>query len=210
VSATAVPYAVAARELLRETLLDAAARELGDRDWPEITMGEIAGAAGVSRQTLYNEFGTRAEFAQALAMREAGLLLDEVEGTVSAHRDDPTTALQATFELFLTATADNPLVRAIVSGQGAEELLALFTTQGETLVGQVSGRLAQVLRESWPSAPQADAATLAEMLVRLAISHAALPKGSPAQAAGAIGALLGPYVERLVATSSTASRLAAR
>ena len=51
-----VPYSVAARELLRNTLLDAACHELQSRRWAEITMADIALAAGVSRQTLYKEF----------------------------------------------------------------------------------------------------------------------------------------------------------
>jgi AcrR family transcriptional regulator len=59
-AATATPYAVAARELLRDTLFDAARRELEHRGWNDVTMAEIASAAGVSRQTLYKEFGSRA------------------------------------------------------------------------------------------------------------------------------------------------------
>ena len=70
-----VPYSVAARELLRNTLLDAACHELQSRHWADITMADIAVAAGVSRQTLYKEFGSREEFAQVLVMREAERVL---------------------------------------------------------------------------------------------------------------------------------------
>ena len=55
-------------------------------------MAEIAAAAGVSRQTLYNEFGTRDEFGQALLIREGSRLLDAVEETIAAHADDPLAA----------------------------------------------------------------------------------------------------------------------
>ena len=65
------PYPVAARELLRSSLLDAACEELRQRRWSDVTMAEVALAAGVSRQTLYKEFGSREEFAQALVLREA-------------------------------------------------------------------------------------------------------------------------------------------
>jgi AcrR family transcriptional regulator len=114
-----VPYAVAARDLLRNTLLDGANRELGSRPWSEITMSDIARAAGVSRQTLYNEFGSRAEFAQELVLREAGRFIDAVQGSIAANAEDPREALRATFELFLTVAAENPLVSTIVSGDGA-------------------------------------------------------------------------------------------
>ena len=53
------PYPVAARELLRSSLLDAACEELRQRRWSDVTMAEVALAAGVSRQTLYKEFGSR-------------------------------------------------------------------------------------------------------------------------------------------------------
>ena len=78
-SATPTPYAVAARALLRDTLLDAARRELEQRAWSEVTMADIAAAAGVSRQTLYKEFGSREEFAQAFVLREAERFIAAVE-----------------------------------------------------------------------------------------------------------------------------------
>ncbi len=199
-----VPYATAARELLRNTLLDAAGRQLSSREWSELTMSEIASTAGVSRQTLYNEFGSRAEFAQALVLREAARFIDAVQSTVAANVEDPRAALRETFELFLTVASENALVKAIVSGEGAGELIALFTTRGETLVGMASARLTDVLRAGWPAVAATDAEMLGETLVRLAISYAALPKGSAAQTADVIGELLGPYVERLVEAASVA------
>ena len=91
-----VPYAVAARDLLRNTLLDGARRELASRPWSEVTMSDIAGAAGVSRQTVYNEFGSRAEFSQELVLREAGRFIDAVQSTIAANAEDPREALRAT------------------------------------------------------------------------------------------------------------------
>jgi AcrR family transcriptional regulator len=197
-----VPYAVAARELLRNTLLDGASKELASRPWSEITMSEIARAAGVSRQTVYNEFGSRAVFAQALVLREAARFIDAVQSTIAANAEDPRVALQATFELFLTVAAENPLVSAIVSGDGGDELIALFTTRGETLVEMASARLTEVLLASWPVVPREEAELLGETLVRLAISYAALPKGGPGETAESVASLLGPYVSRLVAEAA--------
>ncbi|HTA36580.1 MAG TPA: TetR family transcriptional regulator [Solirubrobacteraceae bacterium] len=199
---TQTPYATAARELLRNTLFDAAGQELTSREWADITMSDIARAAGVSRQTLYNEFGSRAEFAQALVLREAGRFIDAVQSTIAANLEDPRAALRETFELFLNVAAQNALVKAIVAGDGADELIALFTTRGETLVGMASERLTEALRAGWPVVPADDAELLGETLVRLAISYAALPRRSPAETADAVGELLGPYVERLVDVAS--------
>ena len=188
----------AAPEPLRNTLLDAAGRELAARPWSDITMSDIARAAGVSRQTLYNEFGPRREFAQALALREAGRFVDAVQSTLATNVAHPSVALRATFELFLTVAAENPLVRAIVAGEGADELTAMFTVHGETLVQMASAQLTGVLLENWPVMPPEEAELIGECLVRLAISYAVLPKGSPKETADAVAAWLGPYVEQLM------------
>ena len=104
-SSERVPYSVKARELLRNALLDAACQELESRHWADITMADIAVAAGVSRQTLYKEFGSREEFAQVLVLREAERFLDAVEKSVNAHLTDPSKALGAALDLFLTVAS---------------------------------------------------------------------------------------------------------
>lgn len=43
----------------RESLLDAAYTALARRSWSTVRMVDVAAAAGVSRQTLYNEFGSK-------------------------------------------------------------------------------------------------------------------------------------------------------
>jgi AcrR family transcriptional regulator len=194
-----IPYSVAARELLRSTLLDAACEELLTRRWADVTMADIAVAAGVSRQTLYKEFRSRDEFAQVLVMREADRFLLAVDGAVGEHLDDPASALAAAFDVFLTAAAENPLVRTIVHGDGNEELLPLFTTHGKPLVERAVEHLTAVMLASWPHVQRDDAEILSECLVRLAISYAGLPKGPTSMTAASVATLLGPYIEQLIA-----------
>jgi AcrR family transcriptional regulator len=188
------PYALAARALLRDTLLDAARRELEQRAWSEVTMADVALAAGVSRQTLYKEFGSRDEFAQAFVLREAERFIAAVETALDAHLDDPIAALTAAFGLFLSAAADDPLVRAAIAGSG--EMLPLLTTQGQPLVQGAAERLSGAILARWPQAAPYDAALLAECLVRLGISYVALPVGPAGMTAASIAELLGPYIER--------------
>jgi AcrR family transcriptional regulator len=193
-----IPYSVAARELLRNTLLDAACDQLQTRQWADITMADIAVAAGVSRQTLYKEFGSREEFAQVLVMREAERFLDAVEATVRQNLTDPAKALGAAFYLFLAEAAENPLLRAVVVEEGAEELLALMTTHGKPLVERAADRLTEVMVGGWPLMRRRDAELLSDVLVRLAISYAALPSGPADTTAPAVTSLFQPYVEKLV------------
>ena len=193
------PYAVAARELLRDTLLDAALDLLAERDWSDITMADIAAAAGVSRQTLYSEFGSRGEFAQAFFLREADRFLADVELAVESNLHDPVVALGAAFDVFLTAAAEHPLIRSVVSGEGNESLLPYVTTQGQPVVAQAAERLSAVISAGWPQVHRDAIDLLAECVVRLAISYAALPTGPAGMTAASVATLLGPYLERVVA-----------
>lgn len=194
-----VPYPVAARELLRRTLLDAMREQLATREWAAVTMAEVARAAGVSRQTLYKAFGSRQEFAQAYALREVDYFLEDVEAAVKAHLDEPAVALSAAFGVFLTAAADDPFVRAIVSGDRGGELLPLVTTQGQPVLEHATERLGAFLVEGWPTIAPAQALLLAECVVRLAISYAALPGGPSGMGRDAVATLLGPYISHVLA-----------
>ncbi|HKG39872.1 MAG TPA: TetR family transcriptional regulator [Conexibacter sp.] len=190
------PYAVAARQLLRDTLFDAARDALQQRAWADITMADIASAAGVSRQTLYKEFGTRDEFSAAFVIREGERFLDAVERAVREHLDDPRAAVAAALEVFLVTAGEDPLMRILLSDDGTGGMLPLVTTQSMPVVTWASARLAAVMRDGWPKASEHDAQLLGETLVRLAISYVTVPKGTPEATAADAAALLGPYIER--------------
>jgi len=193
---TRPPYAVAARQLLRDTLFDAARDELQQRAWADITMADIARAAGVSRQTLYKEFGNRDDFSAAFVIREGERFLDAVEQAVREHLDDPSAAVAAALEVFLVTAGEDPLMRILLSDDGTGGMLPLVTTQSMPVVTWASARIATVMRDGWPHASEHDAQLLAETLVRLAISYVTVPKGTPQATAADAAALLGPYIER--------------
>jgi AcrR family transcriptional regulator len=190
------PYAVAARRLLRETLFGAARDELEQRSWSEITMSDVAGAAGVSRQTLYKEFGSRDEFAQAFVIHEGERFLDEVDTAVRRHLDDPRAAIGAALETFLRTAGEDPLVRILLSDDGTGGMLPFVTTQGMPVVVWATARLFATISEGWPTAPPDKAQLLAESLVRLAISYITAPSDSPDETAKRAGELLGPFIDR--------------
>lgn len=196
------PYAVAARELLRQTLFDAARDQLATRPWAQITMAEVAAAAGVSRQTLYKEFGSRDEFAQQFAVREGERFLAAVEDAVRRHRDDARAAVRAALEVFFSAVAEDPLVRTVLGDDGTGGMLPLITTQGMPLVAFAQHRLAGVIHEGWPQVAARDAEVLAESLVRLAISYAMLPKEPPHETIPTVMALVEPFIERALADAT--------
>jgi AcrR family transcriptional regulator len=190
-------YRVAARDLLRASLLDAAGELMQTAPWSEISMAAIATQAGVSRQTLYNEFGSRDVFAQTFALRAADRFLIEVEEAFTASPDDPYRALELGFTTFLNLAESDPMVRHIViRDPGADELLSLFTSRGGPVVDLATKRLADKMVETWPQAEPDKAKTLAEGLVRLAISHAGLANGTPEDSSKEVLALLAPFIDQ--------------
>ncbi len=190
------PYPEAAKTLLRETLLGAARDELQRRAWSEITMADVAGAAGVSRQTLYKEFGSRDEFAQAFVIHEGERFLDAVEAAVLAHLDDPRAAVVAALKVFLRSAGEDPLVRVLLSDDGTGGMLPFVTTQGMPVVQWATARLAATIEQGWPQAPKADVELLSAALVRLAISYVTAPSESPEETAVSMAKLLGPFIDR--------------
>jgi AcrR family transcriptional regulator len=193
------PYHVAARELLRTSLLDAACDQLIARRWTEVTMADVALAAGVSRQTLYKQFGSREELGRVLVTRETDRLLSVVEKAVNVHREDLASALVGAFDVLVQAQADNALARAFVHEHGAGELLALLTAgRGRSLVELVTEHLTQLVLANWPRLDRRVAGALSECLVRLAVGYAVSPNGALSVGHAPVAALLGPYVKRLI------------
>jgi AcrR family transcriptional regulator len=190
------PYPEAARNLLRETLFGAMRDELERRTWSDVTMSDVASSAGVSRQTLYKEFGSREEFAQAFVIHVGERFLDDVDAAVRQHLDDPRAAIGAALGMFLRAAGEDPVVRVLLSDDGTGGMLPFVTTQGMPVVVFATARLFETIREGWPEAPPDKVQLLAESLVRLAISYITAPSAEPDRTAAQAGELLGPFIDR--------------
>lgn len=167
----------------RESLLDAAFTALESRPWPRVRMAEVAAAAGVSRQTLYNEFGSKEGLARALVRREADAYLRGVERALSgvSGAAAPRERLAAAAVWTVRAATENPLVRAVLTGCWNERLPTAVRTAppgalpapGE-LLGQARDRAVRLLEGDWP--PGAVELPLAcEAVARLALSYVVAP-----------------------------------
>lgn len=191
-------YQAASRTLLHDSILDAVGTALAEDTWRDVTMAEIAGRAGVSRQTLYNAFGSRDELAQAYLLREAGRFIAAIEDAVVSSAPDARMALRSAAELLLSLASSHPMVRALTTQEG-EELVALATVRGGALLIGMTERLSELIGANWPDADPDGVRLLAATLVRLAISHVVLPTGEPEATAADIVGALGPYIDELLA-----------
>lgn len=190
-----MPYQEATRLLLRQSVLDAMRELLTEKDWSEITMADVAVAAGVSRQTLYNEFKSRQGLAESYALRLADELVDAVNDAIYANEGQSRLALLAGFGSFFAASITDPLVQSLLRGEAKPDLLRIITTDSAPIIERSSRRLAETFERSWVRATAADAGILSRGVVRLAMSYIAMPPESEANVAEDLGALLGPFLD---------------
>jgi AcrR family transcriptional regulator len=187
----------------RDALLDAAYDVVVAGDWRSARMVDVAAAAGVSRQTLYNEFGSKDAFAQALAMREAQRFIDGTNRFLDdMNPSAPVDAVAAATEWTIREASNNPLLKAVLTDD-ASELLPFITTRGEAIIGAARSNIETYWRAQWPEIDADDVALAAETVARLTISYLVLPSDGPDGSAEAIAARLSKLVERLLMKGSS-------
>lgn len=196
---TRVPFQQATRTLLRESVLGAMRDLLAGKDWSDITMTDVAAAAGVSRQTVYNEFKSRQGLAEAYALSLADTFVSAVDDAVYAHVGRPREALVEGFTTFFRRAAADPLVQSLLTGEVKTDLLRLITTDSAPLLDRAATRLAETFTRSWVQAPAADAAILARGIARLAISYISMPPESDRDVADELARVFTPFVETIAA-----------
>ena len=164
-----------------EALLDAARDAAVAGRWSDVRMADLAGAAGVSRQTLYNEFGHRDGLAAALAVRESARFLGGAVAVFEASPGDPADALGAAAAWALRTAADDPVVKAALTDDGSG-LLPFLTTRSEPLVRPIAAALSAAVLARDAGLDPSRTAWATETVVRLAVSHLVLPT-QPVEAA---------------------------
>lgn len=195
-AAQRVPYAEASRVLLRDSILDGMRDLLLTRDWSAITLSHVASAAGISRQTIYNEFGSRQGLAQAYALRLADRLVDQIDDAIEGNVGDVYSAFLQGFRDFFTESAADPLVTSLLTGAIKPDLLQLITTDSGPIISHCSQRLTATFMHSWVTCSEDDAGILARAIVRLAMSYISMPPEADHDVAADLARLLTPAAER--------------
>jgi AcrR family transcriptional regulator len=189
-------YAEASPALLRDSVLEAMRGLLFTRDWSSITLADVARAAGVSRQSIYNEFGSRQGLAQGYALRLADRLVDAVGDALDENVGDVYAAFLAGFRAFFTDSAADPLVISLLTGVAKPDLLQIITTDSGPIITRCSQRLATTFMHSWVRAGEEDVGIIARAIVRLAISYVSMPPEADHDVAADLARLLTPAAER--------------
>jgi len=195
-TAARVPYAEASRVLLRGSILDGMRDMLLVRDWSSITLSDVAKAAGISRQTIYNEFGSRQGLAEGYALRLADRLVDAVDDAIEGNVGDVYAAFLEGFRAFFAESASDPLVISLLTGAAKPDLLQIITTDSAPIITRCSQRLTSTFMDSWVRASDEDAGVLARAIVRLAMSYVSMPPEADHDVARDLARLMTPFAER--------------
>ncbi|MEH1100374.1 TetR/AcrR family transcriptional regulator [Micromonospora sp. CPCC 205561] len=179
----------------REAIVAAARALTVATGWDGVRMGAVARAAGVSRQTVYNEFGSKAALAEALARREVERFVGAVRALLRAHGDDVRAAAHATITHTLREAAGDPLIKAVLTSNrgGSDELLPFLTTRSELVLAEATAVLLEWADEALPGADRAAVTFATDSVIRLVISHILLP-GAPVEQTAAALADLAVYL----------------
>ena len=166
---------------VQRALLDAAYDAAVSGDWARTRMADVARAAGVSRQTLYNEFGSKDALAQAMALREVERFIAGTEAALDeANPDDPIQAVRAAALYTLEQAADNPLLKAALIDDDAG-LITFLTSRGEPAMKAARDSFERYYSAHWPELSADDVAVAAETITRLTLSYVVLPAELPAE-----------------------------
>lgn len=162
-----------------------------------LRVGDVAAVAGVSRQTIYNEFGDKFGLTKAVAVRLAHRVMDVVEAE-ALRQPTLAEAAAAGTTAGLRAGQNQPLIRVAVSRREPDDMLSLLTTDAADVMEAVRERIAVVARHYYPTTSPAILELASDVIARLAISHLICPTESIERFARKIAAV----VEAITASAS--------
>jgi AcrR family transcriptional regulator len=176
----------ARRTTVRDRLVAAAAAITCEAGWSAVTMGKVATRAGVSRQTVYNELGSKPELGQAMVLAELERFL-EIVGTELDTHDDLVEAIRSAAEKILLMAQDNPLLHAVLASahsvsRGNEpasnnELLPFLTTDAQPLIAAATAVISERIPGRFPDLDldEHQLEVAVDAIVRLVLSHVMQP-----------------------------------
>jgi AcrR family transcriptional regulator len=139
----------------------------------KLSMGDVAGRAGLSRQTLYRYFPSKDALIAAIVGAETTSLIEQVV-LAAVDIDDPRDSLAAALETALRLLRDHPLLDRLLRTE-PEALLPLLTTEGSPAMSQVRSVVEVLVAERAPGTVGEDPVALrrfADVVTRLLISYA--------------------------------------
>ncbi len=178
---------------MHERVVAAAAELTLEGGWSSVTMGRLAQRVGVSRQTVYNEVGSKPQLAEEMVLAELAKFLTVVDAAFDEHPGELVEALRAAARGVLELAVGNAFLQAVVSASygAATELLPLLTSRNDALVQTATDVLRRRVLAYRPDVTDRQLEAAIDMVVRLVLSHVVHPTGAPADTADDIAWISG-------------------
>jgi AcrR family transcriptional regulator len=176
-----------------ERVVAAAAELTLEEGWAGVTMGKLADRVGVSRQTVYNEVGSKPQLAEEMVLAELAKFLAVVDAAFDEQPADLVEAIRAASRGVLELARSNALLQAVISrSYGAEtELLPLLTTRNDALMLAATEAVRARVTAYRIDIDDRHLDAAIDMVVRLVLSHVVHPLGEPAATADDIAWISG-------------------
>jgi AcrR family transcriptional regulator len=175
------------RRHLRAEAIRAAHALTVEKGWDRVRVAEVAALIGVSRPTLYKEFGDKQGLGDALVLDEAQRFLRGIAVTMDAHNASAEEAISAAVRFTLDEAAASPLLKAVLTAPSTDSpryetgVLPLLPTSS-SIHQLASKQLVAWLGEHFPHLDTADVVDAVDSLIRLTISHLVLPSSDGVEA----------------------------
>lgn len=166
---------------LTRALLDAAAELVAERGSRGLRLAEVAAKAGVSRQSVYNEFGNKERLLQAVALHKTTEFVDGVRQRLLS-TPDPLDGLREGIRFAFDLAERDNLAKSVLNGANAEDMLPFLTTRGRPVLTLATSVFARHIRQHWGDLPDPRVHLIAETIVRVALSHLLTPSSRRVEA----------------------------
>lgn len=175
------------RAPLRDRLLDAAFRLVEANGWERLRVAHVSSAAGVSRQSAYNEFGSKDALGEALVLREFERHLDGLKECLVDRRNDVGAAVAEAVMFTFKSAEESPLLTSILTsarvGWGAEDLVELLRKRDVPLLPFAIKAVAELVYRNRPDLDLELVELSIDMVCRVTMSYIVTPDGPPEESA---------------------------
>lgn len=156
-----------------DEILLAARQVMADFGLRRATMGDVAGAAGVSRQTVYEYFDSREGLVRASLVAGARDVVQRGARIAEGEAGDPEERLAVLLEVALGFLRTSPLWATRAK---RAELVPFVTLEGSVFLGAGRRALEETLTAWWPDADDAAVHRAGDTLARMLVSHGLAPE----------------------------------
>ncbi len=180
---------------VRDRIRVAAAELAVELGWRRVRMAAVASRAGVSRQTVYDQFATKDGLARGILAAEVERILALLTQALWSGTD-PERSMRAAVEVVLEDCRHNTLLPVVLDQgpNGDPELLRLLTSDAAPVYAAIWQAIAPWGAHTYPTAPITRMANVVDVVGRVVVSHLVQPGPDGLDVAGTVAEMVTRYM----------------